>query len=1342
MDIIYPESDKFEYFVHFVTFAQKHHIPMKAGITLAAFVWAISAIASSASIPDRFESLPPINGMMTSVFSIAQDNDGFMWFGTDNGLVRYDGYSYRISRHRANDGSSLCNDIVNALYFSAEENLLYVGTDSGISLYDPVSESFRKYEECGERHVKSFLYDNGKLWVGTTTGIVCCSREGTTVFSDSEDSPVRLPSAHIACCRKIGDDIYFGSYDHFYRLRSDGHFEIHRFRQPSGSSGEVLLLDITAGGNGNIRLGTEAGMMDFDPDTGAYSSFLDNIPVKYFLTRNDARLLIGTDNGLYAEDGDGRLVHLRHEVGNSMSLPNNVIWSIFLDRAGNIWFGTDHGAAYAKADGTYSFHSLKNITGSDDGLDIGVIEADMYGNLWLGGRNGLIRYDTDSGKCIWYRSDSGAMRLSHNKVRDIYDDGRYMWIASDGGLDRYDRKLDAIRHFHITEPTGKYSSTWMYSICKDSRDRLWAGTYDGGIFVTGVSAFRNSGQSVTCGTHLCTASSPALSGNIVRTLEIFGGTCYAIIDGGIDAIDTETFSISRLTPPDGANALSLASSGKEIFVGTDMGLYSLEENGIFRRIPGNDRSIMNIVSDGSRLWTICGNGVYVLDTAIGVWSYIRTDISPVINGTVHNGKVFFGTVDGYIETEGKDIIKDREPAATVMTELAVDGIKVTAGMEYGGKKILESCISDTEEIILPRSIHSFSIGFSTFLFPVQGETFSYRMRGLDDNWQQTPELTNRAVFINVPAGEYIFEVRSGEPEDNCPVTALKVRIPPMWYATAPAYCTYAMIVLCMCFFVFRHIRTRQQLQIEHIEREKAIRMADMKTEFLSNVSHEFKSPLSIIIGFVGRMIASESDAIRTRELRTVQQNAEKIQILLDHMVSFNGNGSTSLFMPAATSLQMLAKDVYDRYSEAFREKEINTRFVCDDMKYIFMTDRLKMESVLQNLLSNALKFTPRGGSVLMSVTVGEETGDMVYADIRVEDTGCGIRKEELPYIFNRRYRAPSNMSENINGSGIGLDLVRKIVEMHKGRISVTSEEGKGTCFTIRLSTMKADSFILKGAENEDFTLHSLSKVWQHDRKPIILIVEDNQDIRDFIVASLGKDYTFLCAENGEAGLEIISGEKVDLVITDISMPGGMDGITMSRSIRNSLRTAFLPIIILTGKNDMQTQIQSFEYADAFIAKPFNLTYLNNRIIQLLIKHEQYLEKVRRQNMLEPRSEEVHSPDEKFLEEVISLVEKHIDDPEFSASALCDLGHYSQKQTYRKIKNLTGMNIVEFIRDIRLRKAAMYLAQGKLTVNEVMYKVGFTTASYFSKCFREKYGVSPSEYTSAQGKHTDGDHTSL
>ncbi|WP_162612067.1 hybrid sensor histidine kinase/response regulator transcription factor [Alistipes sp. An66] len=698
-------------------------------------------------------------------------------------------------------------------------------------------------------------------------------------------------------------------------------------------------------------------------------------------------------------------------------------------------------------------------------------------------------------------------------------------------------------------------------------------------------------------------------------------------------------------------------------------------------------------------------------------------------------KVYAGTTDGYHVISSEDFSQSNETLRTRITGLNISNHRISVGERVGNDVLLTRNIDITDRLVLPHNRNSFTLEFSDFDFSLTEHRYAYRLKGLNDDWQITENGSNHATFINLPTGSYLFEVGSilsdGRIQED-PAT-LQIEVRPQWYAGPIAWVVYALLFVVLLAATVSAVRARRQLALEQAERDKALKMVKMKSDFLANLAHEFKTPLSIILGHVGKLISVEANSLYCQELVSMQRNAEKMHRLIDKMVTDNETDNGALFIPSATSIVELTRKVYDEFAPAMAEKGINTRFYCDNIRYIFMLDRVKIESVLSNLLSNAMKFTPAGGSILVSVTVGRETGDLIYADITVEDTGVGIRPEELPHIFNQYYRAASNQDRNSHGSGIGLYLVKSIVEMHKGTVSVDSTPGKGSRFTVRLSTMKADSFIMQDEDrDENVSLYSLSKVWNHERKPIILLVEDNRDIRDFITASLGDDYTFVCAENGKQGLELLAGNKIDLVITDIMMPV-MDGLQMSRRIRRSMATAFLPIIILTGKNGPNVELESYEFADAFISKPFSLKYLNSRIIQLLIKHEQYLEKIRQEQMMTAQVEEIRNPDEVFLREITDLINAHIDDPDFSAARLCELSRYSSKQIYRKIKQLNGMGAVEFIREVRLRKAALYLKQNKLTVTEVMYMVGFTTPSYFSKCFKARFGVTPSEYAASEEK---------
>ncbi len=1293
---------------------------------------ALNSLAAENAIRGRFRALPAVGSGLASVFNIVQTEDGFLWFGSSDGLVRYDGYSYKNYQHMAGDSTSLCNNMVNALYLSASGRL-FVGTDEGACVYDPSSDRFERLWQCGRKHVKAFAQDGGDLLVGTTTGLLRISESGSLQTYTSASSG--LPSDHIASILNTGGEIWLGSYDHIYRMRPDGGFEPHGISEVLGGK-NILVLELavdasgsSAAGGERLWIGTEAGMLNYDPADGSFKTYLENVPVKDFYFSGE-KLWVGTDYGLYLMSPDGRFSNYRHEVGNSNTLSDNVIWCIYGDASGNVWIGTDHGVTMTEGPMQSRFLDVGTMTGGTEGLDVGVLSYSDGGTLWLGGRNGLIKYEMKTGAGRWYKSDSGPAgeRLAHNKVRDLYDDGQGLWIASDGGLDYLPASGGKLRHFNLSEPTGRYSPNWMYAVCEDRYGRLWIGTYDGGIFVISKNKLLD-GTSSVCDRHF---SAPEISSDVVRHLAVVSGYVVAADGDKIDVISLDEFSVSTLSLDEDVS--DLLADGDSVWVATERGVYVLSDGGL-RSVGDLGVKVSALMKCGDELCAICSGSLFLLDADTGEW--MRVPVSDVLHCGVSVGtRMLFGTTDGVVEIDRAALDGEVAPPRVAITGLIFNNEAVEVGREYFSDTVLPRSIGSMDKIVLPHNMNTFSIEFSAFDFGTDRGSYVYRLNGFDQGWQETMPGEHRAVFINVPRGEYVFEVAAALPQKAGygQVTSLGIKVRPLWYASTAAFVFYALVFAAFLLWIFYYLRMRSQLRNEKLERERALKAADMKTEFLADVSHEFKSPLSVILNLSGQLASSEPDPQRLNELQSVRQNAEKIHLLLNQVVEFNENRSSALFVPTATSIVELVKTVYARYEAPFKEKNISSRFVADEIDYLFTVDRVGMETVVQNLLSNALKFTPDGGDVLVSVTVGEETSQILYVDIRVENTGSGLSEEELSLVFNRYYRAPSNQQDNPDGSGIGLALVKQIVEQHKGKVTASSEPGKFTAFTVRLSTMKADSFLLNQAGEEKISLHNLSNVWQHERKPIILLVEDNVDLRDLITASLGKDYVFLVADEGQQGLDLIAKEKIDLVITDLTMPG-MDGLTMSKSIRNSLKTSFLPIILLTGKVDMETQTRAFDYVDAFISKPFSLNFLNDRIIQLLLKHEQYLAILRQQQMLEPQVEDSgQSFDEKLLQEVMSIVSRHIDDPDFSASALCDESRYSSKQIYRKIKQLTGMSIVELIRDTRLRTAATLLSQGKLSVTEVMYKVGFTTASYFAKCFKAKFGVTPSEYT-RQGTHT-------
>ncbi len=1278
------------------------------------FIAVILPLATIRGAADgRFRSATPAGGKITSVFAIAQEGDGPLWMGTDDGLLRYDGYDWRQIRHTSGDSLSLPDNIVGTLAYDSERRLLIAGTDSGLCLYDPSKDCLRIVGGSRHLHIKSVLPQGDSIWAATTTGLY--------LFSDG--AAEKLLEGHFTSVRKIYGSIWAASAGCLMEQPAGSALWT---RHPiGGESGLVLDICPDAEGGGNLWVGSESGLCLYSPRLGqCLEHLLENTPIKTF-RYHGSTLWMGTDNGAATLESDGRIVFYRHDVSDPQSIPNNVVWAVAEDTAGNLWFGTDHGAASAFTGRPYRFTRIDRITGSTDGMDIGVMAPGSDGSLWIGGRGGLIccRQDLGGGFILKADSPSPRGRLSHNKVRDLYDDGSRLWIASDGGLDFFDYSSGKIANCRIAEPTGRYSPNWMYAIAEDGDGHLCLGTYDGGLFIMEKRLLRGARDTVTSCRHLSRTSTPALKSDIIRDLIYHNGRLYVIYSDAIDILSADMNSLQRVIMPAGTFIITARSGEGRLWIGTDRALFSLSDGLNLQKIEGLEAYIIALDIYGGKVWAAGRSTLASYDPACGKWEHFPAEGMPLMSICHTGGRMYFGTVDGVLEFSGAPV-ETGTYAKLRISELYAGEERIRPGVKYDGRVLLEEDVGYASKIVLPHSLGSFSISLSTFSFGSRDDVMLYRLRGFDNSWRRLEREENKVSFINVPAGRYAFEYRTAENAQE-PASSIEVHITPPWYATYAAFAMYALLAAAMLLSALRYWKIRSRLLMEQRERERAIAMANSKSEFLSNVVHDFKSPLSIILGFLNNLKSRESDSLKTRELEAVAGNAQKMNLLLHKMAEFNADGSSMLFVPTPVALGEFAREVWDSYAQAFADKGISGRFSSEELDYLFLVDKVQMTSALGNLLSNALKFTPSGGSVLLAVRSAGGSSDMYYAEITVEDTGCGIRKEDLSKVFNRYWCADSLRGINPGGSGIGLDIAKKAVELHKGRISVTSEEGRGSRFTVQLSTMKSNTFTVKKSSTEELSMLSLSQVWQHDRKPIILLVEDNADIRDLIVASLGKDYVFVTAGNGQEGLAALKGAKVDLVVTDIAMPV-MDGLEMSRQIRGALETAFLPIIVLTGRDDAQTRITSYEYADAFISKPFDLNWLGAVIIKLLIKHEQYLDKVRRQKVLSSAEEPSQSPDEDFLKEMMEIVSRHMDDSGFSAAALSDESHWSQKQVYRKIKVLTGKTVPEFIRDVRLDKAEAYLSQGSLTVKEVMYKVGFTTPSYFSKCFKERFGRLPSE----------------
>ena len=570
---------------------------------------------------------------------------------------------------------------------------------------------------------------------------------------------------------------------------------------------------------------------------------------------------------------------------------------------------------------------------------------------------------------------------------------------------------------------------------------------------------------------------------------------------------------------------------------------------------------------------------------------------------------------------------------------------------------------------------------------------------------------------------------------------MDIHIIPPWYYTPWAKAVYVLLCLVLILWTINFFRVKNRLKLERLEKEKILEQSQAKMEFFTNLSHDLKTPLSMIIAPISRMLPAIKNPQEKKQLEQVQHNAMKLNSLIHQGLDFNrvDSGNNALLILSQIELVSFVRGLFALYAEEkAREKQLTFDFHTDREKIYIQMDAIKLESILDNLLSNAVKYTPEGGSVTLRLEIPGEEKDV---RISVSDTGIGVPRQDQPYIFQRFFQSPKTAGKK-EGTGIGLYLVKTYTELHGGSVLLTSEENKGTTVTLNLPVgspeqMSVDVLSEPVASEQETALveaetavsasSSSAAETASPEAPLILIVDDTPEIAGFIYQILHAKYRCRIAENGKIGVEMAMELSPDLIIADVMMPV-MDGLEMVRRLKKHIPTSTIPIILLTAKNDKETELESIRLnIEAFIPKPFEPDILLSRVEQLLAAWEMHETKARIEALATPKEIEAVSYDEKFLANIIHLIEEHISDSELNVNALCEWTGTNNKQMYRKMKQLTGMTPVEYIKSIRMKKAAMLLKQQKFTVAEVMYMVGFSNHSYFSKCFQAEFGVTPKQY---------------
>lgn len=1257
--------------------------------------------------------------------------DGNIWVGTPDGLNIYDYKADSIIQVRKDTKplKLVYNDIT-CLAQGTNKNRVWIGTyGDAINYYDNNTKKFYKLKLPVSTqipqpvNVVSVLEDDNKrLWIGTQhDGIYSYNLETRKLLK------YNLPE-NASTIRTIYQDnfrrIWFGTTEGCYIFNETKQLP-ERLNYPHSLS-ETSIGAIREDRNGKIWIGTELFLMSFDARSFSlteqfshqtifqqkHTSNLDCAIINALFVDRDNNIWVGTAWGGVSmlEATSAKFKLIKHNPGEVNALPNYSIASLCQDKKGNLWIGIDGSGVFTMnmQSGGISRYPLDE---KKYGRHFKVVAMDSDENLWFGTyKNGLLRKKKNSQQIEVFKKGEQRNSLPDNEITCIFESkDKTLWIGTNNGLAKYDKSKNQFIRINIPRKL-----ITILSIAETSDGIIWLGTYGGYAL------------SYNPKTNVLKNNALPFDARIISDMLVYKDSIWIATSGnGISVYDYKTNKSKTFTETNGlaSNYISslLRDQQGRIWMGTNKGI---------SRLAPTTGEIQNYNSqDGVQALKFAGKSAIELS----------------------DGRMAFGGFGGINIFDPLLVDKNDKCPQVIFTKLLVSNTIVNPSNNGGRTSALKENITSSEYIELNYNQSIFTIEFIGINYNAsQKINYSYILEGIDNHWNNIGNQNN-VTLRNLSPGEYCFKVKASSPDNVWSDSNIKSIIiiikPPLW-RTWWAYLLYFLLTIGLIYFVwqFTTIRTRtsNHLKIERANREKEEELHQEKLQFFTNISHEFRTPLTLIISPLEKMHQDEMVEDKKAHLKLMLRNAKRLLNMVNQLLDFRKaeRGQMRLKVQHLDIVGAI-KEIIFSFDELRVQKNIQLDFVFEEEVLLAWFDPEFLNKLLFNLLSNAFKFTPDYGDIQVTLKIVKNSQGNSAIQIAVSNNGKGIQPNEIQYVFDRFYQG-SEQSSIQEGTGIGLHLTKNLVELHHGTIEVESKPNLKTKFTITLPieiSAYLDSELLNEAQiqpdtveeytsnNKEVPEKTTNKVAQEYRKRI-LIVEDNKDIRYYIHSILASDYIIDEAENGISGLEMVNLHNFDLIITDIMMPE-MDGIEMCRQLKSSIETDHIPIVMLTAKSDVENRIEGLSIgADAYITKPFHPNHLIIQVSKLIETRELLKNRFsRRLTLGEVQSTEPfqESTDVLFLQKTISIILNKIMETEFNGDALAvELG-ISRMGLHRKIKALTDQSTGEFIRNIRLKKAYELLSIPGRNISEVCYDVGFNSHSYFTACFNEMFKMTPSEY---------------
>ncbi len=1376
-------------------------------VYLIILLWAVTGfILISQPYNFKFSHLNNNNGLSNNqVNCILKDSIGFMWFGTKSGLNRFDGYNFKIFRHVHHDSTSISDNYITSIF---EDHLgkLWINTNNGLNIYDPRIETF--YHDTAlfldalhidDVSINKIYKDNtGNYWyIGSTSGLYKYQNKDdiTLNFNHNPDDNASLSTNFIS-------DIYEDAENNLWIIHHNGILEKMDFGSNKivyrnnylyeKYNGEYLEYGIFVDSDGDVWTYTSnyaRGIFYFDASRKSFmhiNTKSSNIRLNTDVVRGVVQdingfIWIGTDHGgiNILNKKNFTIKYISNSKEYDKSLSQNSITALYKDNIGIIWIGTfKKGINYHHED-MIKFNLFKNQVYDPDNLfydDVNCFAEDINGNIWIGTNGGgLMYYDRNRNKLRKYtHNPKDPYSLSNDIIVSLFiDHTQKLWIGTYyGGLNCFDgSKFIHFRH-NPSDP-GSLSDDRVWEIFEDSERNLWIGTLGKGLDLmdrkTNIFRHYRSGDPNSVHSDYITSIIEDRDKNLwighAHGIDFYNRKLNHFIHYNNDI--TNPLSLSN------NNTITIIEDSRGlIWVGTREGLNLFNKTNntfkVFMMQDGlPDNTINTILEDNSgNLWISTPNGLSNLlitkdlQKDSFIFSFKNYDESDGLQGKEFNenaalrtsrGELIFGGPNGFNIFNPDAIKQNLIVPELAITDFQIFNKSINTGEKLNGRVIFKQSITHTKEIILKYSENIFSIEFAalSYFHPAKNK-YAYILEDFNTDWLTTDGTQRKATFTNMDPGEYVFRVKASNNDGiwNEEGVSLNITILPPFWKTQLAILLYAIIITGILLFsrmlIVRRERINNRIKQERQESKHMHEMDMMKIKFFTNISHEFRTPLSLIINPVNKLLNSTKDPDQKHDFLMISRNAKRLLNLANQLLDFRKMEVEEFrYNPSEGDIISIIREVTESFSDLAEKKKIDlkTESGIDALNMIF--DQDKLEKILYNLLSNAFKFTHEHGSITIKTNLIESKKEDTthrWFEITVSDTGIGIPADKHEKIFERFFQNIIPGSSVINrGSGVGLALTKEFVKLHGGDISLSSQADKGSSFAVLLPVKTADEYITEqtavdeAAKSPAVTAqHKIASRFKRNRidhkKPLVLLVEDNEDFRFYLKDNLLEYYNIIEAANGKEGWKKAVHSVPDLIVSDIIM-SETNGIELCRKVKNNQKTSHIPVILLTARATEKQKIEGFKSgADDYITKPFSFEILQPRISNLISLRKSLREDYIKQIQIQPREINITSLDEKLIRKAVDVVEKNISQPDFSVRELSREMAMSRVNLYKKLSYITGKSPIEFIRLIRLKRAAQLLEKSQLTVSEIAYEVGFNSPKYFTKYFKAEYKTLPSLYS--------------